>query len=202
MDTSRRNILLAIGGSATAGGALFGTQAFSTITADRTARVEVVGDGEALLVLEPVPGEERPGEETDGNNNAYAREFEGELDVNVDGYDGSGDTNASEGVNPNAVTRIPEVFRVGNQGTQEVEVSITPYQSESKSTVVTDVVFYNEDSNQGAGNSSNVDGKTLSPGDTGENALVVGIDIDTTDSNDIQLSVIEIEAVATGQRGS
>lgn len=190
----RRNLLLALGGSATASGALFGTQAFSTITAERTARVKVVGDGEALLVLEPVPGEERPGQETATDSNAYAEERDDELNIDVDGYDtGSGE---SKGVNPNATTRIPEVIRIGNQGTQPVDVTIVPYRSADKAERIEDVRFYDESNESG----TNVENATVEPGETGDSALVVGIEIDTTDDSgetDVdELGLVEIEASA------
>lgn len=188
-------MLLALGGTAAVGGAVFGSGAFSTIEAERDARVEVTGDGQALLLLEPVPGEERPGEEDDAEDNTYAESREGELFVDVDGYDERG----SEGVNPNAITRIPQVFRIGNQGTQEVEVSITPYADESKDEddIVEDVVFYNEADNDGAGDSNNVSGAKIAPGDP---MIEVGMDIDTRGEDDvINLSLIEIVAEATGE---
>jgi hypothetical protein len=51
MKMNRRNALLGIGAIATGGGALFGSGAFSQVSADRTVRIGVEGDGAAQLQL-------------------------------------------------------------------------------------------------------------------------------------------------------
>jgi hypothetical protein len=205
MNTSRRNLLVALGGSAAVGGIAFGAGAFSTVEAERTATVEVVGDDEAVVAREPVKGENRP-----GGSNPYAdTDDNGNLVINVGGDN-------SNGVNPNALTRIPKVFLIRNDGTQEIEVAVTPYSSENDEqsrSKIEDVVFYaerggntkppGEEDNVGSGDGDA--NKLRAPAedeDEGEK-LLVGIDIDSTPGEpDVkELSVIEVRADPTDGSG-
>lgn len=51
MKMNRRNVLLGLGAIATGGGAMFGSGAFSQVSADRTVDITATGDGAALLQL-------------------------------------------------------------------------------------------------------------------------------------------------------
>ncbi len=85
-----------------------GTGAFTSVTAERTASVNVAGDASALLELE----------EHGGPNGAYASTSGGELEISFDGVTGNG-------VNQNATTTLGDVFNITNQGTQTVNVYVT-----------------------------------------------------------------------------
>jgi hypothetical protein len=87
------------------------TGAFSSVSADRTVSVAVVGDESAYLGLEP----------TDAPDGAHARISGGELELV---FDGSASGVSGEGLNRNAETLFTDVFRVTNRGSQTVGVTI------------------------------------------------------------------------------
>jgi hypothetical protein len=97
---NRRRLLLGLGSLATGTAASVSTGAFSSVRAERDVRLDVADDADAFLGLSP--GE--------GPNGAYARTDDGTLGV---------DLNA---VNVEAVTKIDDVCRVTNTGTQPVWV--------------------------------------------------------------------------------
>ena len=147
--------------------------AFTTVSAERTATVNVAGDESALLALEPAAGP---------NGGEYARIESGELELNLAGYNSS-----ATGVNPNAVTDFDSVFVITNQGTQEVAVNISDSGPNNNS-----VTFYN-----GSVSNTLEDGgsETLSPGES----VVVSIEVDTTevDGTPTLIDEITISAEAT-----
>ena len=99
------------------------TGAFSTVTATRTATVNVAGDSGALLAMQPHPGPNGYGSDNGGtmaDSNGYAQITNDQLEVNLAGYNSE-----ATGVNPNAVTDIESVFIITNQGTQAVVVGVT-----------------------------------------------------------------------------
>lgn len=99
-------------GVASGGAAIVGSGAFSSIQAERGVSVEVVGDESALLALEPA----------DGPNGQYASVTDdGLLEVQVSEEN---DQIAGEGVNPNSWYDLGDVFKITNQGSQEVGVWI------------------------------------------------------------------------------
>lgn len=106
MGLSRRNILIGLGGIVAGGGALVGTGAFTSVQAERTVNVSTAGDSGAFLGLQQVPNS--------ANSSEYASVNDGTLEVTI-GED-------SAGVNLNAITKIDEVFRVVNNGTQPVVI--------------------------------------------------------------------------------
>ena len=110
----RRKMLAALGSVAAGGATAVGTGAFTSVSADRDVSVAVAGDADAFLALTP----------SDGPNGAYASLDDGELVVRLDGSD---DTPAGAGVNDDAVTRLTDVFRIENRGTQEVFVHVEPF---------------------------------------------------------------------------
>lgn len=130
---SRRKLFLTLGGASAVGSAVLGTDAFSSVSADRAIEVNVVGDAKALLALEPASGA----------NGEYATlDSGGTLEVDLSTANG-------DGVNPDATTVVRDVFRVTNQGTQPVgvwiehdaervtfEVDGSPVESEDSSVIV------------------------------------------------------------------
>lgn len=101
---SRRDMLLGAGALVAGGGAVLGTGAFTSVQAERTASVETASDENALLSFAP--------NDTYGGN---AGEYITESDINTMEM-------SFEAVNRNAVTRFENLFTVGNQGTQEIEL--------------------------------------------------------------------------------
>ena len=111
----RRKFLIGAGSLAAGSAAAMGTGAFTSVNADRTAKVNVSGDSAALLSLDA----------SSGTNSDYATQTgTGEVRVELDGSD---DVYAdADGVNPDAVTKILETFAVQNNGTQPVAVHVPP----------------------------------------------------------------------------
>ncbi|WP_248904034.1 hypothetical protein [Halocatena marina] len=91
--------------------AIYATGAFSNLSASRDANVRVAGDASGYLALQP----------SDGPNGAYATQQNGRLRVSLTEVA----TAKGKGVNPNAITRVQNVFTITNQGTQPVEVWLT-----------------------------------------------------------------------------
>lgn len=97
------------------GGAIVtGTGAFTSVEADRDVSVQVADDTDALLRM-AAAGE---------GNDEYVTTNGGELGINLTS---SNPTDAGgQGVNANATTVIADLFEIQNQGTQEVDVEVTP----------------------------------------------------------------------------
>jgi hypothetical protein len=107
----RRQLIGTLGVAATGISAVVSTGAFTSVSADRSINVQVADDSDAFVSIVPSPS----------LNGDYAAVEDGQLAIRL------GESNsvlAGDGVNNNAVTRIRDVFRIRNQGTQEVFVFI------------------------------------------------------------------------------
>jgi len=112
---NRRKFIAGLGALATGSAAAMGTGAFTSVSAERTAKINVAGDSAALLSLDA----------GSGSNSAYATETgNGEVRVELDGSDDV--YSDAGGVNADATTKILETFEVKNQGTQPVAVHVPP----------------------------------------------------------------------------
>lgn len=115
----RRQLLAALGALSAGGASAVGTGAFTGASADRGFQVQVSGDASALLGIKS----------SSGPNGAYAdTTSDGEFRINLTSSNiniGSGIA-GGEGVNPNSATSIQDVFEIVNQGTQEVEIGVSP----------------------------------------------------------------------------
>jgi len=97
-------------GALTAGGsAAFGTEAFTSVEAERNVDVTIAGDQSAFVAIEPLSG---------ANAGDYVDTDGDTIGINLDS-----DSDASgEGVSQNAITQIEDLFRVVNQGSQPSSV--------------------------------------------------------------------------------
>ena len=111
---NRRKFVIRLGAASAGGSALIGSGAFTSVSAERDITVNVSDDSSALLELDP----------DSLDNSAYAIESDGSTGIDIS-KSASGDF-SGEGVSPFALTEIEEVIEVTNQGTQEVEVEVTP----------------------------------------------------------------------------
>jgi hypothetical protein len=146
--------------------ALTATGAFTSVTAERTAEVDVAGDSNAYLQLQSY----------DGPNGHYAKTTGGTLELDLS--DSNQGTPSGAGVNPNATTTIDNVFNITNQGTQSVFVNINDDSG--------DVRFYN------SANESLEDGtQEIAPGET----IQVGLSVDTTGTDEFD-DLTEVTIVA------
>lgn len=115
----RRTFTVGLGTIAGGGAAVFGTGAFSSVSAERNFDVAVSGDANAYLGLQPHPGP----------NGAYADTTAQDtlaIDFTSSNSDVGGDIAGGEGINPNAVSQFFNVFRITNQGTQDVTLNVQP----------------------------------------------------------------------------
>ena len=108
----RRNLLRVVGSTAVAAGVTVGTGAFTSVTTDRSVSVAVAADANAALRLDDVP--ESP-------NDAFVTQTDGTFGIDV-----SASGNGGTGVNTDAVTLFQDLFLIENQGTQPVDVTVTP----------------------------------------------------------------------------
>ncbi|WP_144050033.1 hypothetical protein [Halorubrum sp. C191] len=151
----RRKLLIGIGAAAAGGSAAFGTEAFTSVQAERNVDVSVAGDQSSFIAIKGTGSDNAAKYVTaDGNSNV--------VEINLDGDN----TGSGSGVPDNAITKLDNLLTVINQGSQSVDVYF-----EDDSDAVT---FRLDDGNaEGVGNA-----KTL---EVGESATV-GITVDTTGS--------------------
>jgi hypothetical protein len=106
---NRRSLIAAIGTATVS--TILGTDAFSSVSADRGVDVQVSDDSGAYLSLRPA----------DGPNGKYAESINGELKLLLSGENRN---ISGTGINTNSLTRIRNIFVIENQGTQEVGTRI------------------------------------------------------------------------------
>ncbi|MYL18145.1 DUF1102 domain-containing protein [Halorubrum terrestre] len=171
----RRKFVVGLGALASGSAAAMGTGAFTSVEADRNVDVNVSDDAAAYLRLQGSGGNNSEYVTQDGDGNQLAINL---TDSN-NNFPSSTDPN---GVNPDAVTQLDNLFVIQNQGTQEVSVDI------SKSGGNTSVVgFYANTSESPTGRYNPSNGNTVRLGSgsitltTGE-TVYVSIEIDTEDS--------------------
>ncbi|WP_247731178.1 hypothetical protein [Halovivax limisalsi] len=109
----RRTFVLSGGAIATCGALALGTGAFSSVEAERDVTIDVTDDANAYLSIRPY----------NGPNGNYATMTDGEMAVDLTGDNGNV---AGKGVNTNALTGIANLFTIENQGTQAVDVGVSP----------------------------------------------------------------------------
>lgn len=111
----RRTFVASIGTLGAGAAGALGTGAFTSTEADRDVTVTVADDGDAYLELEPASGP----------NGAYAMTTtDGSLAIDLTSNNETASGGA--GLNATATTEIEGVFAIENQGTQTVEVSLSP----------------------------------------------------------------------------
>lgn len=159
MTVNRRTLLIGLGAAAGAGGTLAGTGAFTQITAERDATVQVAGDAGSLLSITPGGG-------PNGNRYVSTDAQTGEIIIDLS-------TEDADGVAPNAVTRANDVLTVTNQGTQAVDFHVTDSTPEG---VSQDLVTFEANGGSIEGSANAVE---LGTG----NVLDVDIVVDTTGTN-------------------
>jgi len=132
----RRQLILGLGASATAGGLAVGSGAFSSVEAERNMSVEINDDTEAYLTAQPLDEDGNTvleGPEPNAQDTPYAviDEDTGRLVLTF------------ESLNADADTLVTEVFQVANEGTQEIGVF---FDKEGDNTGA--VEFYDQDDNR------------------------------------------------------
>ncbi len=115
----RRKFVLSVGALAAGGSLTLGTGAFSSVEAERDVAVNVADDASAYLGIQPGDGPNGNYVDTT-DSDALAINLTGDNDNIDDGLAGG------KGLNANAITGIADIFEVQNQGTQEIELQVTP----------------------------------------------------------------------------
>ncbi len=148
---NRRTLLLAVGGGGIGASALIGSGAFTAAGSQRGTTIEVAGDPDAYLGLEPCP---------DSPNASYTRfDDSGHLGIEMSPSNptiGKGKRGTGLGVNSDSFTYFHDVFQVCNQGKQPVKIWIEVHAREPAGRLKTDdeykeyagedrVVFYGSD---------------------------------------------------------
>ena len=166
MRFTRRNTLLALGTVAGGIGLIGGTGAFDTVQADRDFSVELDDDASALLQMIQIDDDYV---ELGGNDNEI-------LEISI-GEDDSDDED-SAGINDEALTTFTDLFAIGNNGTQDVDVWF-----ETEDIDGVEFIDSSEESITGADNAQEVEVGDVS--EEPEDAdLVVGLEIDTRSDSD------------------
>jgi hypothetical protein len=117
--------LLALLLAFTAVGGIAATGAFTTVEAERTADVNVDGDANALLAIEPIPA---TGES----------DFIGQPDTDNEPFQ----LVLDEAVNARASTTAEDLFRITNQGAEPVDLWIATQGGEQAGNSSVDTEFY------------------------------------------------------------
>lgn len=166
---NRRQFVIGLGATAAGGGAALGTGAFTSVDADRDASVAVAEEDEAYLRIEPTPNTA---------NGAFAEDTSASdgKQLFLDFNDSIPNRN-SQGVGQSSVYEFDDVFRITNQGTQDVYVNVTDVTTHGGDTLVR---FYIRD---GSGNR-----QFITPGSNDLEVTVgstenIGVYIDTAEED-------------------
>ncbi|QCC47249.1 hypothetical protein [Halobellus limi] len=190
MALSRRNVLIGLGALVGGGGALVGTGAFTTVSAERSVEVSTAGDASAFL---SITGDGDYVEDNSGDD--------GTLTINIGGPDGSG-------LNEEAITTIDGIVTITNNaadtdasttvgvstdGPESAEPGdsasvLVPSEGDNSAAVVT--FYVGETGSNSVGDGSTQD---LDEGESAE--LDVEIDtrqatVDDTDAEDTGLTIV------------
>ena len=101
----RRKFTIGLGALATGSAAAIGTGAFNIASAERSVTVDVADDADAYLGLEAIDED-------------YTDDGGDTLEIDV------GDNGKGEGTNEDAVTIFKDLFRITNNGTENIQVTV------------------------------------------------------------------------------
>ncbi|TKX83991.1 hypothetical protein EXE43_21310 [Halorubrum sp. SS5] len=163
------------------GGALLGTGAFTTVTAERTVSVETAGDASAFLQLVPAT-------ENDNDNGAYASQEDGTITIELDG---DATTEGGSGLNQNAKTTIRDIVQVTNNGTDPI-TNLNLTMTDSSGNTLTNTISFTSDADTSTtyNHGENILGDNLGTGNSVEFGIVVDlIDNSLPDSSPYNLTI-------------
>lgn len=149
-----RGKLLALVTIVVAASLVTATGAFSSVTAERTTEVKVASDSDAFLALDG---------NTEGGNGEYVSTDGGKLSIDL-----TTSSEGAKGVNPDAVTTFDNLFTITNQGSQAVNLELTPKGDHKEA-----IKFYDENGETVSERGS------IEPG----TSITVGIKVDTREGN-------------------
>ena len=129
---NRRQLLVGLAGLAGGGGVITGTGAFTSVNADRQATVEVSSDTAGYLQIYP-SDEGTLGEP----NGTFATQTGAGNELGIDINDANGTAAGSIGAGVDSRYVFDDVFRVRNEGTQDVFVQIDSVVADTTSSLGT-----------------------------------------------------------------
>ena len=145
-----------------AAGGFAATGAFTTVEAERTADVNVAGDANALLAIQPIPDPD------DSDFIGQAETTDQTFQIVLD-----------DGVNARASTTAENLFNITNNGQEPVDVWIATQGGAQENNASINTSFYIR-SEQIVGDGGDVGGNEIGPSQTGGNSYEPLItDIDT-----------------------
>ena len=153
-------------------GTLAATGAFTTVEAERTADVDVAGDANALLAIQPA--------EQNGSSSFINQDDtdDSTFEIVLDGNEGN------NGVNANATTTAEGIFNITNNGEEDVDVWINTEGGAQDGNNSVNTTFYIDDDRVGP------DGSQIN--ETSDGAVSINNRIDEfnamTDSDDVVIS--------------
>jgi hypothetical protein len=126
-------------------GTLAATGAFTTVEAERTADVDVAGDANALLAIQPTedPANSSFIQQSDTNNQAF--------EIVLEGNDGD-----ANGLNTNSTTTAQNIFNITNNGEEDVDVWINTEGGAQQENGNVNTTFYIDDSKVSSDDSGQV----------------------------------------------
>jgi hypothetical protein len=180
----RRKLLIGIGATAAGGSAAFGTEAFTSVQAERNVDVAVAGDQSSFIAIQPLDS---------ANAGKYVnRESDNTVELELDG-DNSG---SGEGVTQDAITQLEDLFRVVNQGSQPTFVYFN-----DNSDAVTFRVTRSSSTETNGSSGQSLEGSSNSVElDVGEQ-VVVGLTVDTL-NNDVDGTLLDSVTLRAESEGS
>jgi hypothetical protein len=110
---NRRKFLAGLGALASGSAAAVGTGAFTSVSANRDLSVAVADDADALLSIDDIDG---------SPNSAYVDTSGDGVSISITTDIDNDGTDEGTGLNNNALTKIQDLLRIENQGTQDVYV--------------------------------------------------------------------------------
>ncbi|WP_127117299.1 hypothetical protein [Halorubrum sp. PV6] len=169
----RRKLLIGIGAAAAGGGAAFGTEAFTSVQAERNVDVAVAGDRSSFIAIQPL---------SSNNAGKYVNtESDDTVEIELDG----GNSGSGEGVAQDAITQLEDLFRVVNQGSQPVSVYF-----EDDSEAVTFRVTRSTGTSTNGSNGESLEGADNSVELAVGEQVVVGMTVDTL-NNDVSGQLLD-----------
>jgi len=183
----RRKLMIGLGALTAGGSAAFGTEAFTSVEAQRNVDVTVAGDQSAFVAIEPLSGD---------NAGKYVSTEEGDNTVTLN-FDSESDGPGS-GVSQDAITQVNNLFQIVNQGSQPTNIYF-----EDSSDAVTFQVTKSTGTDTNGTRGESLEGADNSVELTVGNRVVVGMKINTL-NNDVEerlLDTVTIRATAENVPG-
>jgi hypothetical protein len=176
---NRRKLLIGLGAAAGAGGVL-GSGAFTSVTANRTAKVEVVDDASAYLALESTS--EPNGAYADGSGDQLELDFSSDNETDKGG----------KGLGDDSVYTFDDVFKITNQGTQGVGVTATVFGVKAHSDISRFELYSSDADNNEEQQFSVSDPDVQNPPTPSQDELVVRLSAAAEDYDDSNDSTIDL----------